>query len=55
MHKTLLTLAALTWAVFIFILWAVFDKNPFIPIGLGIIPMGLFVAGVVLLTKRTLA
>lgn len=55
MHKPLLFLAALTWAIFIFILWAAFDKNPFIVIGLGIIPMGIFISGIVMMMKRAVS
>lgn len=53
-HKPLLFFAAITWAIFIFILWAAFDKNPFIVVGLGIIPVGLFVSGTVMLMKRAI-
>lgn len=52
MHKPLLFLASITWAIFIFILWAAFDKNPFIVLGLGIIPIGIFISAVVIMMKR---
>lgn len=55
MHKSLLTLAALTWALFIFILFCAFEQNPYILIALGILPFGLFVAGVVLMMKRAVS
>lgn len=55
MHKPLLFLSSVTWVLFIFILWAAFDSNPFIIIGLGVIPLGLFIAAIVIMMKRAIS
>ena len=55
MHKTLLTLASIMWGLFIFILFCAFEQNPYILIALGVLPFGLFVAGVVLMMKRAVS
>lgn len=55
MYKGLLGTAVLMWAIFIYLLWVVFDRNPFIILALGIIPIGFFVAGIVTLMKRVIS